>query len=130
MLPPFHPRHIPGLFVASTMTFGGAWGFVDTRACMLAFGLPARIASATAASHPVFLINNARTTVIGLLTFLFYSRGQLDAVDSIMAVTGAYCGLVDSYVVWKEGSPGKAIFRLVSSGLISAWGFWGCTKGW
>lgn len=93
---------------------------------MLEFGFPARIAD-TPAAAPVMVIGQARTTCIGLLVFLFYSRNQLDVIDQVMAVTGAYAGLVDSYVVWKEGAPRKVIFRLVSSWLIAAWGFSGLT---
>jgi hypothetical protein len=125
----FHPRHLPGLLVASTMTFGGMWPFFNAPAAMLEFGLPARIATAPT-SFPVFVVGNARTTSIGLMTFYFYSRGQFDVVDVIMAIGGAYCGLVDSYVVWREGKPGKAVFRLVASGFLSAWGFLGLTQGW
>jgi hypothetical protein len=120
---------LPALIVATTTTFGGMWPLLfSARGAMLEFGLPERIAS-TAAAAPVFVVGNARTTVIGLLTFLFYSRRRLDVVDTIMAVTGFYCGLVDSYVVWSEGNAGYAVFRLVSSGLISTWGVMGMTAG-
>jgi hypothetical protein len=53
----------------------------------------------------------------------------MDVVDTFMGVMGAWAGVVDSYVVWKEGDPSKAIFRLVSSWLIAAWGFAGMTAG-
>ncbi|KAG8160827.1 hypothetical protein KVR01_009091 [Diaporthe batatas] len=127
MFPSFAPRHIPGLIVASTMTFGGMWAFLNTQAAMLEFGFPARIAEAPAAA-PVKVVGQARGTVIGLLVFTFYSRSQFDQVDLAMAVTGTYCGLVDSYVVWKEGNPRKALFRLVTSGLLAAWGWAGWTS--
>ena len=109
------------------MTFGGIWPLFDARGAMLEFGLPARIAD-TPASSPVMVINGARTTIIGLLVFTFYSRNQLDLVDLVMAVTGTYAGLVDSYVVWKGGNSRKAVFRLVSSGLLAAWGWAGWTS--
>lgn len=80
------------------------------------------------AAGPVKVVGQARGTVIGILTFVFYSRNQLDLVDLVMAVTGTYCGLVDSYVVWKEGNPRKALFRLVTSGLLAAWGWAGWTS--
>lgn len=95
---------------------------------MQEFGFAARIANAPAAG-PVMIIGQARGTIIGLLVFLFYSRNQLELVDTVMAVTGLYAGLVDSYVVWKEGNGRYAAFRLISSGLISAWGFAGLTVG-
>ncbi|KAI0476888.1 hypothetical protein F4859DRAFT_66742 [Xylaria cf. heliscus] len=122
----FTLRHIPALIAGSTMAFGGLWPLFNARGAMLEFGLPARIAD-TSAAAPVMVINSARTTIIGALILLFYSRGQFEIVDTIVAVTGAYAGLVDSYVVWKEGSPRQAIFRLVSSGLISASGLAGWT---
>lgn len=95
---------------------------------MLEFGLPDRIAS-TPAAAAVMLINNARTTSFGICMYTLYFRRELVACDTILAVLGAYAGLVDSYVVWKEGNPRKAAFRLVSSGLLSAVGFAGWTAG-
>lgn len=128
MLANIHLRHAPALLVASTMTFGGMWSLFDPRGSMHEFGFPSRIAT-TPAAAPVFQTGNARTTVIGLLTFYFYARDQLSVVDVILAVTGAYCGLLDSYVVWREGNPKKAAFRLVSSGFLSVCGLWGVTAG-
>ncbi|KAI4592936.1 hypothetical protein KJ359_010188 [Pestalotiopsis sp. 9143b] len=121
-------RHVPALVVATTMTFGGLWSFFDARAAMLEFGLPDRIASTPGAAS-VMLINNARTTAFGLCMFTFYYRGQMEVCDTILAILGAYAGLVDSYVVWKEGNSRKAAFRFVSSGLLSAAGFAGLTAG-
>ncbi|KAI1761493.1 hypothetical protein GGR53DRAFT_23833 [Hypoxylon sp. FL1150] len=124
----FTPRHIPALFVATAMTFGGMWPLLDARAAMLEFGMPPRVAEAPAA-RPVFVVGNARTTVLGALVFIFYARGRLDAVDTILAVTGAYAGLVDSWVVWREGKSKNALFRLVSSWAVSAIGLVGFTAG-
>lgn len=100
----------------------------DAKSAMTEFGLPASIARAPAAG-PLMVIGQVRGTIIGLLVFLFYSRNQLELVDTVMAATGAYAGLVDSYVVWKEGNPRHALFRFISSGLISAWGYAGWTAG-
>lgn len=100
----------------------------DAKGAMTEFGFPANIASAPAAA-PVMVIGQVRGTIIGLLVFLFYSRNQLELVDTVMAVTGAYAGLVDSYVVWKVGNPRMALVRFISSGLISAWGYAGWTAG-
>lgn len=74
------------------------------------------------------VIGQARGTVIGLLVFLFYSRNRLDLVDEVTAVTAAYCGLVDSCAVWKEGERRNAVFRLVTSGMLAAWGYAGMTS--
>ncbi|KAI1499303.1 hypothetical protein F5X99DRAFT_430799 [Biscogniauxia marginata] len=109
------------------MTFGGMWTYFDPRAAMLKFGLPDRIASTSATA--VMHINNGRTAVLGMCMYTFYFRRELAACDTILAILGAYAGLVDSYVVWKEGNPRMAAFRLVSSGLLSAVGFAGWTAG-
>ncbi|KAK8039524.1 hypothetical protein PG993_007935 [Apiospora rasikravindrae] len=122
----FSPRHIPALIAASTMTFGGLWSYFDPRAAMLEFGLPDRIAS-TPGAAAVMHINNARTTVLGMCLFALYFTRQRAACDTVLAILGAYAGLVDSYVVWKEGNPRKAAFRLASSWLLAAAGFAGWT---
>lgn len=109
------------------MTFGGMWPAFNASGAMREFGFPARIADAPAAA-PVMVIGQARGTVIGLLVFLFYSRNQLDLVDDVTAVTAAYCAVVDAYVVWKEGERRNAVFRLVSSGMLAAWGYAGMTS--
>ena len=128
MLQHFHPRHIPALIAGSTMALGGLWPIFNAPAAMLEFGLPARIAN-TPAAAPVMVVGTVRTTIIGVLILVFYSRRQMDVVDTFLAVTGGYAGLVDSYVVWREGSPSQAVFRLVSSWLIGAWGVFGMTAG-
>lgn len=128
MIGHFTPRHIPGLIAATTMTFGGMWPLFNARAAMLEFGIPARIADVPA-TGPVMVIGQVRTTCLGALMLYFYARGQFDILDTFMAVTGAYAGLVDSYVLWKEGEARGALFRLISSGLISACGFAGLTAG-
>lgn len=108
------------------MTFGGLWPIFNAPRAMREFGFPAKTADAPAAA-PVMTSFGSRTTIIGVLVFLLYSRNQLDLVDQVMAVTGAWAGLVDCCVLWKEGKPRKGMFRLVSSWLISAWGFAGLT---
>ncbi|KAI0415870.1 hypothetical protein F5X98DRAFT_345143 [Xylaria grammica] len=122
----FEFGHIPALIAGSTMAFGGLWPMFDARGAMLEFGFPARVAD-TPAAAPVFVVGNARTTCLGFLMLLFYSRRQFAVVDTCLAVVGAYAGAVDSYVVWKEGNPRMALFRLVSSGFLSAWGYLGWT---
>ncbi|ROW10659.1 hypothetical protein VPNG_05110 [Cytospora leucostoma] len=136
MFEQFSLRHIPAVIdsTASTMTLGGIWPMLNPSGAMREFGFPSRIANAPAAA-PVMVTGQVRTTAIGLLVSIFYCQGRLDVVDTVMAVTGAYAGLVDSYVVWREGGgPPMALFRLVSSGLIAAWGFAGLTEaaadGW
>lgn len=128
MLDQFTPRHIPALIAGTTMAFGGMWPILNARAAMLEFGLPARIADVPAA-RPVMVIGTVRTTCLGALMLYFYARGQWDVLDTFMAVTGTYAGLVDSWVLWREGQSRQAAFRLISSGLFSACGFAGLTAG-
>ncbi|KAK5991834.1 hypothetical protein PT974_05220 [Cladobotryum mycophilum] len=110
MLDHFVVRHIPPLFVASATTFGGLWPFWSPRDAMLEFGLPERIANSPAA-HPVMVLCSARSTTLGVLMLVFYHQNKLAEVDTIMSIIGAYLGLVDGYICWKEGMPGKAVFR-------------------
>lgn len=93
---------------------------------MLEFGFPAALAR-NPASHPTYIIGQARGTVIGLLISIFYARGQYEAVDLIMATVGFYAGAVDSWVVWRAGNRPKAVFRLVASWIIGGLGLWGLT---
>ncbi|KAM7189341.1 hypothetical protein V8F33_010120 [Rhypophila sp. PSN 637] len=124
---PFSLRHIPALFQASTTTFGGIWPLFNARGAILEFGFPERVAGEPA-THPIMAIGMARTTVLGLLLFLFYFRGQYREVDTLMAVMGFYVGIVDSWFVWKEtGLLGWPAFRLVASWFFGAWGLAGMT---
>ena len=124
----FALRHIPALISATALTFGGMWPLFNAKAAMLEFGFPARIAESPAAA-PVMAVGMVRTTALGLLMFIFYFRGETQILDTFLAVSGGYLGLVDSYVVWKQGQPKQAVFRLISSALFSAWGFAGWTSG-
>lgn len=99
----------------------------NARGAMLEFGWPERIAD-DPLTHLVNVQGQSRTTVLGLLVFVFYFRGQYKAVDTLMAVMGFYAGVVDSYVVWKEtGWLGWTIFRLVAAWCFGAWGLAGMT---
>jgi hypothetical protein len=122
----FQLQHIPALLAGTAMMFGGLWPLFNARDSMLEFGFPARIAE-TPAAAPVMVRGDARTSIIGGLMLLFYYRGEMAVVDTILAVTGAYAGLIDTYVVWKEGNQNKAIFRLVASSFFFACGYSGLT---
>lgn len=124
----FELRHVPALFAATAMTFGGLWTFFDPRGAMREFGLPERIAS-TPQAAAVMHLNNARTTTLGLCLYTLYFTGQFPACDVILVILGAYTGLVDSWVVWREGDARKAAVRLGSSALIAAAGLAEWTSG-
>lgn len=123
----FSPRHIPALIVILTTTIGGLWPLFDARGAMLEFGFPAQIAESALAA-PVMVHAESRTTILGLLTLLFYVRRQYAEVDTILAVWGGYAGVVDTYQVWSlAGDGGWAVFRLVASWALAFCGLVGMT---
>ncbi|KAI1350322.1 hypothetical protein F5Y01DRAFT_326528 [Xylaria sp. FL0043] len=128
MFEQFTLRHIPSLFVATVASVGVLWPITNPTRSLLEFGFPAHIANSSAAA-PVMLIAQIRTTTIGVAMYVLYLKGQMEALDVILAVYGTSAGLVDSYAVWKEGNTRKAIFRLVISWTLAACGLAGMTAG-
>ncbi|KAL4877416.1 hypothetical protein BJY04DRAFT_198326 [Aspergillus karnatakaensis] len=126
MLPHFTLHHLPPLFVATATTLGGTIPFFAPERATLDFGLPQRIAISKPAQS-VMILQGGRITALGLALWTFYIQGKLEEFDTILAILG-YVGLVDGYVCWKEGVPGKAVFRTVSGLVIAAWGFAGLTS--
>lgn len=122
----FDPWHIPALFVASALTFGGMWPYFDATSAIQDFGLPKRIANSKEA-RGVFLVSASRTTVIGAIMFAFYFQDKLADVDTVMVILGSYVGAADGYVCWREGVPDKAVFRSLSGLAIAVWGWYGMT---
>lgn len=121
----FH--HLPTLFVAFATTFGGLMPFFNAEYAILEFGLPQRIAVSKPAQS-IMILSSARITTLGLALFTFYFQEKLEVVDTILVLLG-YTGLVDGYVCWLEGVPGKAVFRLASGLAIAGWGWFGMTEG-
>ena len=80
-------RHLPGLFVASTETFGGAAAFVDARWCLAAYGLPERFVRSPEA-QTMMIVNSSKITVLGLLLFAFHYQQQYAAVDQVLFAMG------------------------------------------
>ncbi|KAK1703555.1 uncharacterized protein BDZ83DRAFT_595239 [Colletotrichum acutatum] len=122
-----NPRHIFPLFVATTTTFGGLLALFNPTGSIKAFGLPDRIASSPTA-HATFSLSSARTSVIGLLIYTFHARGDFRAIDSVLLISGFYCGIVDGYVCYKEGESGKGLFRVLSSWAVGLYGGLGITS--
>jgi len=75
----------------------------------------------------VMILSSARISVIGTIIFSLYFRGRLQEVDTVMALLGFYIGAVDAFVCYREGMPGKALFRGVSGAVIGVWGALGLT---
>lgn len=120
------PWHIPPLFIATAFTLGGLLPLYAPRRAMLEYGLPERIAAAPAA-HTPFAIYGSRTTILGVALWIFYLRGQLREVDTLLGLlVGA--GAVDGYLCWKEGVPGQGVFRFVSGLLVGGWGLFGLSS--
>jgi len=119
-------RHTPALLVILTTTFGALWPMFDAKAAMLEFGFPLHLAESPLTA-PIMVHAESRTMILGLITALFYIRRQYAEVDTILAIWGAYAGLVDTYQVWTLGDHGWAVFRLVSSWAIALSGAGGLT---
>ncbi|KAJ3571901.1 hypothetical protein NPX13_g5220 [Xylaria arbuscula] len=75
------------------------------------------------------LVAQVRTTTIGLVMFMLYSRDQMDVLDLIIAVYGLTAGVVDSYAIWKQGNTRKAVYRLIVSWTLAVCGLSGMTAG-
>jgi len=118
-------RHVPILFVASGLTFGGMWANVNPHGAALLFGLPPRIAESLPA-QAVMTLCSGRSSVIGMAIWTFYLKKDYAAVDTILILIG-YLGLVDGYICWREGVPAKAVERAVASIFAAAVGWFGWT---
>ena len=128
MSPAFSLRHIPALFAATLNIAGGATTLLNPRQAVTGFGFPPRVADSAGAAG-LASIFGARATTLGVLILIFYARGQLAAVDTILAVLGVWSGIVDGYAVWAEGNPAKALLRLLGSWAVGACGLARLTQG-
>jgi hypothetical protein len=120
-------RHIPVLLVATSTTFGGAAAIPFPAWAIRAFGLPERFEQAPMAQS-CFTLASTRTSCLGILIYIFMARGQYDVIDTILALVGFYLGVVDAWICWKEKVPKMAVFRIVSSFCVGAWGLLGMTQ--
>lgn len=64
---------------------------------------------------------------MGVSMWIFYLRGELKTLDTLMALL-FWAGVSDGYLCWKEGVPGKALFRFFSGLVVGGWGFLGLTS--
>lgn len=120
-------RHVPGLFLATTFTFGGLWPFWRPQDATREFGLPDRIATSKEA-NAVFTIYSSRMTTMGFMLYIFYYKRMFSSID-ILLLTLGWAGVVDGIVCWREGVPGRAIFRAASGAVIAVMGGLGITAG-
>jgi hypothetical protein len=120
-------RHLPPLFIATTVTFGGTMPFYNPEKAILTFGFPPHIA-ATKAAWPVMACGSARVSVMGIALWGMYLGNHLEAMDILFASMG-WLVFVDGYVCWKDGAPGSVMFRTICAGLVATWGLLGMTAG-
>ena len=127
MLDKFSWRHIPALLAATPMLFGGrVHGLSRPHQALLTWGMTEQ----TASSHEAQIVyygHTMRTSTLGLLIYVFYLQGNFAAVDAVMAVVGAYTGIVDVLVIYRHGDRGVVPWRLASVVAIAACGFAGTT---
>jgi hypothetical protein len=123
----FTLRHILPLLLATTTAFGGFMPLRDPEGAIRLFGLPRRIVISKTA-HPVMILSSARISTIGIAIWMLYFRKPYEAIDIVLTSIG-WIGVVDGYVCWKEGVPGKAVMRSTSSFLAALWGVFGMTAG-
>jgi hypothetical protein len=120
-------RHIPAIFIATTFTFGGLWPLWNRKAPMLEYGLPEQLVDSEAA-QTIFIIYSSRMTVMGLALYAFYYRRLYSAIDILMLCLG-WAGVIDGYVCWMEGVPGRAVFRASAGVIIAGLGALKLTEG-
>jgi hypothetical protein len=126
MFSDFTLTHLPTLFVASALTFGGMVPIFNAEAAIREMGLPPRISKSKEA-QAMMILGMGRTTTIGLALWTFYLKSKFEEVDTLLLILGAYLGAIDAYICWKEGVPGKAWFRGLSGLVIAGWGWCGMT---
>jgi hypothetical protein len=127
MLDHFSYLHLPALLTATPMFLGGLFhGLLKPEAALLTWGMTPFIAR-TREAQIVYYGHTMRTSTLGLLMFVLYFQGNLEAVDVVMAVMGAYCGIADVLMIWWFGERKVVLGRLVSIIGIAAWGVWGGT---
>jgi hypothetical protein len=123
----FTPSHIPALFVATALTFGGMVPIFNAKSAIREMGFPPRLHNSKEAQS-IMTLGMGRTTVIGMALYTFYFQDKFAEVDTLLTILGAYLGAIDAYVCVKEGVPGKAVFRGSSGAVIAAIGWFGMTS--
>lgn len=132
MFQDFQYRHIPALFAASAQCWGTIWPLItaggNPRGVMMHYGLPQRIVDVPE-TWPVWHAGSARTACLGILMFVLYTGCRYDVLDIFLVVIGGYLGVADCILMWSEGLPAMALFRLFGSAGMAAMGLAGVTQG-
>ncbi|CAO2656024.1 Nn.00g048270.m01.CDS01 [Neocucurbitaria sp. VM-36] len=122
----FTLNHVPSLFVATALTFGGMIPIFNAEYAIREMGIPQRIAKSKEA-QTIMIPGMGRTTTIGLALWTFYLQGKFEVVDTLMFLLGSYIGAIDAYVCPKESVPDKAGLRGLSGLAIATYGWLGMT---
>jgi hypothetical protein len=123
----FTLNHIPALFVATALTFGGMVPIFDAKFAIRETGFSQRLYNSKEAQS-IMTLGMGRTTVIGLALYTYYFQGKFVEEDTLLSILGAYLGAIDAYVCVKEGVAGKAVFRGSSGAVIATIGWFGTTS--
>ncbi|KAH8731663.1 hypothetical protein GQ44DRAFT_604351 [Phaeosphaeriaceae sp. PMI808] len=119
-------RHIPPLFIGTSITCACIPTYFNTPFGMRLYGLPDHIATSSSAQSP-FLLYTSRIHAIGMMVLVFYARGDYAAVDTVMSFLG-FLGAMDVWVCVREGVKKKAVERGLTSLVVAAWGLAGMTS--
>ena len=65
------------------------------------------------------------TSILSLLVFALYLRGDYVTVNTTIAVMGGYCSIADVLTIWYFGNQSRIPMRLLGVVLIAAWGLAG-----
>lgn len=124
---PFSWRHVPAIVMAAGNGLGGLMPYWDPVQAIRTYGFPEPIATDRKA-QTTFRLYSSRATMYGAALWIFYLRGQLKAVDTLLALS-LYAGAVDAYLCWSQGETGKAWFRGLFGVFYGAWGLLNLTSG-
>jgi hypothetical protein len=89
------------------------------------FGLPDSIANSHG-GQVYAKVYGTRATIHGAALWIFYLQGNLEAVDTNLALL-LWVGFMDGYICWQEGAPKHAWKRLVGGLFFGVWGLLGLT---
>lgn len=127
-LPPFQLKHIWPLFVGIVPgVLGITYPVLNVRAAVIEYGFPARIADSKEV-QAVWITQSIRTSALSVLMLVFYSQGKLAEIDTIFTIMGPWLGMVDGYMILKEGGNKRmGWFKFAVGVFMTAWGWSGFT---
>ena len=70
-------------------------------------------------AQAIMTLGMGRTNCIGLALWTFYLQGKLEEFGTLLVLLGDWVGVIDAWICWKEGVPGKAVFMVCSGAVIA-----------